>query len=42
MLKSTDDKEIQEALKFQSNYIAIVIRNAIEKFHTEQFTNSQM
>jgi hypothetical protein len=42
MFDSPVDKEIQEGLKFQSKYIAIVIRNAMEDFHTKHLSDEQM
>ena len=42
MFDSPVDKTIQEGLKFQSKYIAIVIRNAMEDFHSKHLSDEQM
>ena len=42
MFDSPVDKEIQDGLKFQSKYISIVIRNAMEDFHTKHLSDEQM
>lgn len=42
MFDSPVDKQIQEGLKYQSKYISIVIRNAIEDFHVRHLTDAQM
>ncbi len=36
------DKAIQEGMKFQSKYISIVIRNAMEDFHNKYLSDEQM
>ena len=42
MNDSPVDKEIQKALKSQAKYISIVIRNAMEDFHSKHLTDAQM
>ena len=42
MFDSPVDQKIQEAMKFQSKYISIVIRNAMENFHSKYLTDKQM
>ena len=42
MFDSQVDKEIQEGMKYQSKYISIVIRNAMEDFHSKHLTDAQM
>ena len=42
MNDSPVDKEIQNYLKFQSKYISIVIRNAMEDFHSKHLSDAQM
>jgi transcription termination factor NusB len=42
MFDSLDDQKIQEGLKYQSKYISIVIRNAMEDFHSKHLTDAQM
>lgn len=42
MFDSEADKQIQDGLKFQSKYISIVIRNAMEDFHTKHLSDEQM
>ena len=42
MFNSPIDRDIQEGMKFQSKYISIVIRNAMEDFHTKHLTDKQM
>jgi hypothetical protein len=36
------DKEIQNGLKSQSKIISIVIRNAMENFHSNHLSDEQM
>ena len=42
MFDTPVDKEIQSGIKFQSKLISIVIRNAMEDFHTKYLSNAQM
>lgn len=42
MFDSPADNEIQKAMKHQSKYISIVIRNAMEDFHTKYLSDAQM
>ena len=42
MFDSPVDQKIQKALKYHSKYISIVIRNAMEDFHTEHLSDAQM
>jgi hypothetical protein len=42
MFDTPIDKEIQKGMKYQSKYIAIVIRNAIEDFHCKHLSDAQM
>ena len=42
MFDSPNDQKIQEGMKFQSKYISIVIRNAMEDFHSKHLTDAQM
>ena len=42
MFDSSVDKKIQEGMKYQSKYISIVIRNAMEDFHTKHLSDAQM
>ena len=42
MFDSPEDKQIQDGLKFQSKYISIVIRNAMEDFHSKHLSDAQM
>lgn len=42
MFDSPADKEFQKAMKFQSKYISIVIRNSMEDFHTKHLSDEQM
>jgi hypothetical protein len=42
MFDTEADKKIQEGMKFQSKYISIVIRNAMEDFHSKHLTDAQM
>ena len=41
-MSSPIDKEIQNGLKSQSKIISIVIRNAMEDFHTKHLSDDQM
>lgn len=36
------DEQLETSLRFQTKYIAIVIRNAMEDFHCEHLTDAQM
>jgi transcription termination factor NusB len=42
MFNSPIDKEIQNGLKSQSKIISIVIRNAMEDFHSKHLSDEQM
>lgn len=42
MFDTPVDKKIQEGMKFQSKYISIVIRNAMEDFHMKHLSDEQM
>ena len=42
MFDSPNDQKIQKALKYHSKYISIVIRNAMEDFHSKHLTDAQM
>ena len=42
MFDSPVDRDIQEGMKYQSKYISIVIRNAMEDFHTKHLSDAQM
>ena len=42
MFESPADQKIQEGMKYQSKYISIVIRNAMEDFHSKHLTDAQM
>ena len=42
MFDTPVDKEIQSGIKFQSKLISIVIRNAMEDFHTKHLSDAQM
>lgn len=42
MFDTPVDKEIQSGIKFQSKLISIVIRNAMEDFHTKYLSDAQM
>jgi len=42
MFDSPADKKIQEGMKYQSKYISIVIRNAMEDFHSKHLSDAQM
>jgi hypothetical protein len=42
MFDTPSDREIQKAMKIQSNFISIVIRNAMEDFNTEHLSDAQM
>ena len=42
MFDSPIDRDIQEGMKSQSKYISIVIRNAMEDFHTKHLSDAQM
>ena len=42
MFDTPIDKQIQDGLKSQSKIISIVIRNAMEDFHTKHLSDDQM
>ena len=42
MSDTPNDQDIQDGMKFQSKYISIVIRNAMEDFHTKHLSDAQM
>ena len=42
MLDTPIDKKIQAGMKSQAKVISIVIRNAMEDFHTKHLTDAQM
>ena len=42
MFDTPSDREIKEAMKIQSNFISIVIRNAMEDFHNKHLSDAQM
>ena len=42
MFNTPTDKDIQKVLKNQSKFISIVIRNAMEDFHTNHLSDEQM
>ena len=42
MFDSPVDQKIQEVMKYQSKYISMVIRNAMEDFHTKHLSDAQM
>ena len=42
MFDSPADQEIQNGMKLQSKLISIVIRNAMEDFHSKNLTDAQM
>ncbi len=42
MFDTPVDKKIQEGMKSQSKFISIVIRNAIEEFHSKHLSDEQM
>ena len=42
MFDTPIDKEIQELMKSHSKYISIVIRNAMEDFHSKHLSDAQM
>ena len=42
MFDTPIDRDIQEGMKFQSRYISIVIRNAMEDFHSQHLSDAQM
>ena len=42
MFDTEADQKIQDGMKYQSKYISIVIRNAMEDFHTKHLSDEQM
>jgi len=42
MFDSPNDKKLQEGMKANSKIISIVIRNAMEDFHTKHLSDEQM
>ena len=42
MFDSPTDQKIQEVMRYQAKYISIVIRNAMEDFHTKHLSDAQM
>ena len=42
MFDTPIDQELKNGMKFQAKYIAIVVRNAMEEFHSKYLSDEQM
>lgn len=42
MFDSLIDRELKTRMQFQAKYIAIVVRNAMEEFHSKYLSDEQM